>query len=100
CPLDMSGVDAAELVRRAGPGGTVVFGAAGAGRYPRQAEVAEQLAQAGCKVVVLARRMPYDLKLFPHAAAALACYDDSPSIQAAVAEVLTGKLKVGGTMPV
>ncbi|HWI66410.1 MAG TPA: beta-N-acetylhexosaminidase, partial [Symbiobacteriaceae bacterium] len=37
CPLTMDGVDVDELTRRAGPGGTVVFGAAGVGRNPRQA---------------------------------------------------------------
>lgn len=100
CPLDMSGVDVNALIERVGPGGTVVFGAAGAGRFPRQAEVAEGLADAGCKVIVVARRMPYDLKLFPKAAVHLAAYDDSPAIQVAVAEALTGKLRPTGKLPV
>jgi beta-N-acetylhexosaminidase len=100
CPLDMSGLDVDGLIRRVGSGGTVVFGAAGASRFPKQAEVAEKLAGAGCKVVVIARRMPYDLKLFPNAVAALAAYDDSPAMQAAAAEALTGKLQPNGKLPV
>lgn len=100
CPLDMSTVDTAELIRRVGTGGTVVFGAVGAARNPRQAEVAGALADAGINVVVIARRMPYDLKLFPKAVAGLAAYDDSPSMQQAVAEVLTGKLVPTGKLPV
>ncbi|HWI66623.1 MAG TPA: hypothetical protein VNT75_32830, partial [Symbiobacteriaceae bacterium] len=100
CPLTMDGVDVDELTRRAGPGGTVVFGAAGVGRNPRQAEVAERLAEAGCKVVVVARRMPYDLKHFPKAVAGLAAYDDSPAMQVAIAEALTGKLRPTGKLPV
>lgn len=100
CPLDMAGVDVAELVQRAGPGGTVVFGAAGAGRYPRQVEVAEQLAAAGCRVIVVARRMPYELKQFAGAAAAIAAYDDTPAMQTALVELLTGKLEAQGRLPV
>lgn len=100
CPLDMEGVDAAELARRAGPGGTVVFGAAGATRRPRQVEVAEALAAAGCRVIVVARRMPYDLDLFKSAVAGIAAYDDSPAMQRAVAEVLTGRLSATGKLPV
>lgn len=100
CPLNLDGVDADNLIRRAGPGGTVVVGAAGVGRNPLQAAIAERMAEAGCKVVVIARRMPYDLKHFPKAVAGLAAYDDSPAMQAAVAEVLTGRLAPTGRMPV
>jgi beta-N-acetylhexosaminidase len=100
CPLDMSGVNVDEIIKRVGPGGTVVFGSAGAARFPQQAEVGEKLAAAGCRVIVVGRRMPYDLAKFPSAAAALAAYDDSPAMQQAVAEVLTGKLKPAGKLPV
>jgi len=100
CPLDMQGVSVDDLARGAGPGGTVVFGAAGAARNPAQAEVAAALAAAGCRVVVVARRLPYDLNAFPAAVAGIACYDDSPPMQRALAEVLTGQLQASGRLPV
>jgi beta-N-acetylhexosaminidase len=100
CPLNMDGIDVDDIIRRAGPGGTVVFGSAGARRFPQQAEVGEKLAAAGCRVVVVGRRMPYDLEMFPSAVAHLAAYDDSPAMQQAVAEALIGKLKPTGKMPV
>jgi len=100
CPLDMEGVDAADLARRVGPGGTMVFGCAGAARYPRQAVVGAALAAAGCRVIALARRLPYDLSQFPTAVAGIAAYDDSPSMQRAVAELLTGRLQATGRLPV
>lgn len=100
CPLSMEGVDVAELARQVGPGGTVVMGLVGAGRYPRQVEVANQLAAAGCRVIALARRMPYDLEHFRQAVAGIAAYDDSPGMQEAVAELLTGRIKATGKLPV
>lgn len=100
CPLDMAGVDVHELIRRAGPGGTVIFGSAGAGRYPRQVEVAQQLAAAGCRVIVVARRMPYELKQYTGAAATIAAYDDTPAMQRALVELLTVRLEPSGKLPV
>jgi hypothetical protein len=72
----------------------------GVGRNPQQAQVAERLVEAGCRVVAVARRMPYDLKHFPGAIAGLATYDESPAMQVAVVEALTGKLQATGKMPV
>lgn len=100
CPIDMADVDAAALAQRVGQGGTVLFGAVGVGRNPRQAEVAAALTEAGCRVVALARRMPYDLNHFPSAVAGIAAYDDSPAMQQAVAELLTGRLTAMGKIPV
>jgi beta-N-acetylhexosaminidase len=100
CPLDMAGVDALSIAQRVGHGGTVIFGAVGAGRHPGQMAVAKHLIEAGCHLVALARRMPYDLKHFEGAFAGVAAYDDSPAMQQAVAEVLVGKLKPQGKIPV
>ncbi len=100
CPISMDGQDASELARQVGPGGTVVFGAVGTGRNPLQAEFAAQLAEEGCRVIVVARRMPYDLKYYPAAVAGIAAYDDSPAMQQAVGELLTGRLAPTGRLPV
>lgn len=101
CPLDMQGFDAGALAQRLGPGGTVLFGAVMAGRYGAQAEAAAALQAAGCRVVVLGRRMPYDLAHFRSvAAAAVAVYDDSPAMFQAGVEVLLGRLGAGGRSPV
>lgn len=100
CPLSMEGLDADDVVRRAGPGGTVLFGAVGVGRHPQQAEFAARLSEAGCRVIALARRMPYDLNHFPRAVAGIAAYDDSPAMQKAAAEVLTGRITATGRIPV
>lgn len=101
CPLDMGGFSAGALAERLGPGGTVVFGAVMSGRYGAQAEAAAALKAAGCRVVVLGRRMPYDLAQFRASAdAAIAIYDDSPAMLQAGAEVLLGRLQPAGRLPV
>jgi beta-N-acetylhexosaminidase len=78
----------------------VVIGCVGTARYPRQAEVGAALAAAGCRVIALARRLPYDLSQFPAAVAGIAAYDDSPAMQRAVADLLTGRLQATGRLPV
>jgi len=101
CPLDMSGVDVAALARQVGPGGTVVFGGVAVASYPQQAEAAAALAAAGCRVIALARRMPYDLDVFKgKAVAGIAVYDDSPAIQQATAELLAGRIPAVGRLPI
>lgn len=101
CPLDMTGVDAAEIAWEVGPGGTVVFGGVAVAGNPQQAEIAALLADAGCRVIALARRMPYDLDAFKgKAVAGIAVYDDSPAIQQATAELLTGRIPAMGRLPI
>lgn len=100
CAMDMANLDLDALAARVGAGGTVILGAFAAARNERQVEAADRLAAAGCKVVVLARRMPYDLGRFQNAAVKIAMYDDSPAMQQATAELLTGKLQATGRLPV
>lgn len=101
CPLDMAGFDAGALARRLGPGATVLFGAVMSGRHRAQAATAAALRAAGCRVVVLARRMPYDLRHFLDSAdAAVAVYDDSPAMLEAGAAVLLGERAAMGKLPV
>lgn len=100
CPLNMAGALPERVAAHAGPGGTVLFGVTGLQEHPEQRTFARRLMDLGCRLIVLARRMPHDLPPLAAAAAGLALYDDSPAMQKAATEVLTGRLKAEGQLPV
>jgi beta-N-acetylhexosaminidase len=54
----------------------------------------------GARVIVVTTGKPYDLGLFPGAAAAIAAYSDADPSITAVAAVLTGALRPAGRLPV
>lgn len=69
--------------------------------HPRQRRLVERLlAAAGGPVVVAAVRCPYDLALFPEAAAAVATYENRPLAMASLAKLLLGELEPTGRLPV
>jgi beta-N-acetylhexosaminidase len=67
---------------------------------PAQQRLVAQLADTGRPVVVAATGLPYDLGLFPRAAAGLAAYSESGASLTALAKALTGGLNPAGRLPV
>ena len=66
----------------------------------RQAELMYQLLQAGCRVIGIAIRNPYDLQSFPQLRTSLATYEyTAPALEAAV-RVVFGEVEARGVLPV
>ncbi len=67
---------------------------------PVQQAVVQRLLAGPVPVIVIATGKPYDLGLFPRAAAAAATYSDTAASITAAAGVLTGAIKPSGRLPV
>lgn len=78
----------------------LVVGVAGLSDNPEQAKLVNALLESGAPVVLVALRDPYDLLAFPNALTMLATYSVPPPTLAALAEVLTGKVRPQGRLPV
>jgi beta-N-acetylhexosaminidase len=88
---------AMELAEKRQP---LVVGVAGLSDNPEQAKLVNALLASGASVVLVALRDPYDLLAFPNASTMLATYGVPPPTFAALAEVLTGKVRPQGRLPV
>jgi len=88
---------AMELAEKRQP---LVVGVAGLSDNPEQARLVNALLASGTSVVLVALRDPYDLLAFPNAPTMLATYGVPPPTFAALAEVLTGKVRPQGRLPV
>jgi beta-N-acetylhexosaminidase len=98
---------AADLARagaRLAPGpaqaAEVIVTTDGAVFDPPQRSLVAGLAASGLPLVVVAVGVPYDLGLFPQAAAAVAAYSAAPVSLRAVAAVLAGRESPAGRLPV
>lgn len=79
----------------------VVVGTYNASFAPGQAELVRRLLDLeGVKVTVAALRDPYDLLAFPDVHAFVACYENTPRMMETAAEVLAGKERARGRLPV
>lgn len=67
---------------------------------PEQVEIIQKLQQRLDKLLVLSVRNPYDIKVLPGLKAFMTIYDYSPFNYQAAAEVITGKIKAEGILPV
>lgn len=79
---------------------TVIVFTYNAHLYEGQAQLVKQLSTQGKKVIAVALRNPYDLGAFPEVDACLAVYDHRKLAIEAVADVLFGKQKPTGRLPV
>lgn len=68
--------------------------------FAGQVKLIRTLGGLGIPLALIALRNPYDLKYVPDSAAKIAAWDYSPMTLAIMAEVLAGKLKPTGKMPV
>ena len=79
----------------------VVVGTYNASFAEGQAELVRCLLDLeGVKVTAAALRNPYDLLAFPEVHGYVACYENTPRMMEAAAEVLTGKAQARGCLPV
>jgi beta-N-acetylhexosaminidase len=78
----------------------LVVGVAGVSDNPEQAKLVNALLASDAPVVLVALRDPYDLLSFPNAPTMLATYGVPPPTFAALAQVLTGKVRPQGRLPV
>jgi len=79
----------------------VVVGTYNASFAEGQAELVRRLLDLeGVKVTAAALRNPYDLLAFPEVHGYVACYENTPRMMEAAAEVLTGKAQARGCLPV
>ncbi len=69
-------------------------------RNPQQAELVNALLKAEARVIVVAVRGPYDLLYFKDAPTCLVTYGSSPPTIEALADVIMGRVKPGGRLPV
>lgn len=89
-----------QAVAAVAPCDTVIVFTYNAHLYSGQAQLVQQLSTRGKKVVAVALRNPYDLTAFPEVDAFLAVYDQSERALGVVADVLFGKQKAVGRLPV
>lgn len=105
-----TGLGPALAAALAGTGGTLVGAPAAAdvivvatlnaGTDPAQRALVSSLARTGRPLVIVATGVPYDLGLFPGAAAAVATYSAAPVSLTAAAGVLAGRVAPSGRLPV
>lgn len=81
-------------------GRMVIVATADVSKHPGQALLVRVLHEAGVKLVVVAVGGPYDLMAFPHVGTYLAAYGANPPTVDALAEVLAGRAKPQGQLPV
>jgi beta-N-acetylhexosaminidase len=89
-----------QLVASPGAADVIVVATSNAVSSPAQQRQVAALAATGHPVVVVATGLPYDLGLFPGAAAAMATYSGSGVSMAAAAAVLAGQHSPAGRLPV
>src|SRR5690606_37907440 len=97
-PLRPGPGDVAAIVERARASDTIVVGTlrADAG----QKELVHALLETGKPVVAVALREPYDLTDFPAVNSFVAAYSYAPAAMEALGEVLFGRIKPSGRLPV
>ena len=70
------------------------------GLHPHQIHLVQQLHQSGKKIVLLLFANPYSRSLFPENVSCIYAYEDTPVTQRAVVDILLGKTKAGGKLPI
>lgn len=90
----------ADVKARVEDADLVVFSAFFASKNPAQAQLMNELAQSGVKLVVVAIRNPYDLQVLPNVATYLTTFDYNDYSLCGVARVIAGEVKARGVLPI
>lgn len=89
-----------EALRRAEAADLVVYATMSANRYEEQATLMRLLLEAGCRVIGLAVREPYDLLVFPDLGTYVTTYESTQPALEATVRVLFGESRPQGRLPV
>lgn len=87
-------------LKAAGAAERIVLATYDLARYPRQRILVEQVLALGKPVVAVALRSPYDLMYYRDVPAYLVTYGYRPALVAAVADILAGRARPKGRLPV
>jgi len=98
--IDPAGHEYKQLLMAAGAAAAVVCVTYRAFAHPLQARAVADLVLIGKPVIVVAAREPYDADVLPPEATVLAAFGDDESTMFGVADVLLGRARAGGTLPV
>jgi beta-N-acetylhexosaminidase len=79
---------------------TIIIATTDAGFHPGQVRLVTELLAKHRNVIVVSMRTPYDIRVLPNVHTVLAAYGGNPPTLQAIADVLTGKVKATGVLPV
>lgn len=99
-PLNPSGEDIAQAVRRAAQATTIVLGTYNGHLNPGQLALADAFAQTGIPTIVVALRNPYDLSRLDARIHALAAFEYTRQCFNVLARILAGNLQPSGRLSV
>lgn len=89
-----------RVARQSATADLTVIATMNANLFPEQAELVQRMLQAGCEVIGVAVRNPYDLLTFPALSTYLATYEYTPGALEAAARALFGEITPVGRLPV
>ena len=84
----------------ASEGRKVVIAATDVVFYAGQVKLVAELLKENQNIIIVSVRTPYDISVLPNVSTVLASYGSNPSTLQAIADVLTGKTKPQGVLPV
>jgi beta-N-acetylhexosaminidase len=99
-PAQPRAADINSVLPIAKDGRTVIVAASDVARNPQQADLVKALVDARVPLIVVAMRSPYDLASLKNVSTYIAIYGANPPTLDALADVLTGKAKAQGQLPV
>jgi len=98
--LEPDETESAAALEWAEQADAIVFASYDAGFSRRQADLIARIAALGKPLVLVATRTPYDLLAVPDVPAYVCAYENKPTMMAALAGVLSGRLPARGRLPV
>jgi beta-N-acetylhexosaminidase len=95
-----SNTQIADVIHTAQNGRTVIVPVNDLDINKNQLKLIESLVDAGNQVIALVHRNPFDAAVLPQSVTILITYGFNPPIRDALADVLSGKLRPSGVLPV
>ncbi len=98
--VDPSDEEIENVVEEAKKHSSIVMNTYNGHLHPQQMKLMHTLAQTGMPMVVIALRNPYDLKDLPKHVYAIEAYEYTTPMMNAITDVLQGKMKATGELPI
>jgi beta-N-acetylhexosaminidase len=95
-----SAAQIANVLHAANDGRTMIVFVHDLEKNPQQLTLVQELEKAGCPLLVIAFRNPYDMALLPDRVTVLVTYGFNPPSREALLDVLTGKIQPVGVLPI